>query len=242
MCRKRVCFPENPVQSVILFDDTEAREHPARIWYSETEIQFIKERNLALIRRSRLYGPLEETEAETFLGLDVLVERKKSRWKRNQIYEAVFSEQSRQEIGPKSPELLADVVNALALLCCDSQMCLTWRRQKRMIAGNKSIRQRSLFSTNAGSKLKQGLPLPFRAIWRAAFRNRWRLNLISTLTVNMQPLPQSFAPSTRGSSYKKMIHASIASRFGASTRESIAIKLHYHFTLPDFARMTFRAT
>jgi hypothetical protein len=130
MCRKRVCFSENPVQSVILFDDTEAREHPALIWYSENEIQFIKERNLALIRRSRLYGPLEETEAETFLGLDVLVERKKSRWKRNQIYEAVFSEQSRQETGPKSPELLAEAyrqkMDQVNRLVPSKRMCIPY--------------------------------------------------------------------------------------------------------------------
>lgn len=109
MC-KRVCFSENPVKSIVVFDDSVTRSHPTRIWYSVIEIQHIKARNLESIRRCRLYGPLEETERETFLGLDVLAERKKARWKRNEIYQAVFFEQSRQQIMrcPKSPELLAE--------------------------------------------------------------------------------------------------------------------------------------
>lgn len=129
MRRKRVCFRENPVESVVVFDDSVARNHPDIIWYSLVEIQYIKERNLESIRRCRLYGPLEETERETFLGLDVLVERKKARWKRNQIYEAVFLEQSRQEVlhCPKSPERLAQAyrqkMDQVNMLVPSKRMC-----------------------------------------------------------------------------------------------------------------------
>lgn len=120
--QKRVHFPNNPVQSVLMFENAEARNNPNVIWYSMNEIQFIKQRNLESIRRCRTCGPMDETEWETYLGLDVLAERKKARWKRNQIYQAVFLEQSRQLIENQQqiPELLAetyrqkmDQVNAL---------------------------------------------------------------------------------------------------------------------------------